>query len=148
MTLADDTTLVLQRSFRAPAARVFRAWTDPASLRCWFMAGDTFENILAETDLRVGGAFRLAMRDPKGEDHCATGVYREIVPDRRLVFTWAWASTPERESLVTIELTPHGDRTDMVMTHARFADAETRDRHEDGWTACLAMLARLLDDAA
>jgi uncharacterized protein YndB with AHSA1/START domain len=145
MTLADDTTLVMRRTLKAPVTRVFRAWTDPALLRRWFMAGEDYTCTIAEADPRVGGRFRLAMRDPDGEEHCVTGEYRVVEPDRRLVFTWAWVSTPERQSLVTIELTPNGDTTEMTLTHERFADKATRDRHGDGWDACIDMFVRLVE---
>ncbi len=61
----------------------------------------------------------------------------EIVPNRKLVYTWAWESTPERESLVTVEFKPSGDGTELVLTHQRFADSQARDRHQHGWNGCL-----------
>lgn len=142
--IADATSLTIRRTIRAPADRIFRAWTDPAVLRRWFMPSDTFESVLAEADLRVGGRYRLVMRAPNGEEHRVSGHYREIVPDRRLVFSWAWESTPERESLVTIELHSRDKTTELILTHQRFADTAARDRHHHGWTGCLAMLERHL----
>jgi uncharacterized protein YndB with AHSA1/START domain len=88
------------------------------------------------------------MRDPDGDEHRVSGTYREIEPDRRLVFTWAWESTPERESLVTVELRPLASGTELVLTHERFADADTRDRHDEGWAGCLDALGRFLATAA
>ena len=73
-----------------------------------------------------------------------SGVYREVVANQKLVYTWAWKSTPERESLVTIELTPAGDGTELLLKHERFADKESRDRHEQGWTGCVRRLERML----
>jgi uncharacterized protein YndB with AHSA1/START domain len=70
------------------------------------------------------------------------GVYREIVPDRRLVYTWAWESTPERESLVTVEFRPAGEQTELVIVHARFFDSAARDRHAHGWNGCLGRFER------
>ena len=58
----------------------------------------------AEADARVGGRYRIVMRTSDGEEHDVSGVYREVVPNEKLVFTWAWRSTPERESLVTVML--------------------------------------------
>ena len=78
-----------------------------------------------------------------GETHRVGGTYREVEPQRRLVYTWAWESTPERESLVTVEFVRSGDGTDLVLTHERFADRDARDRHGVGWSACLDRLARL-----
>ena len=62
------------------------------------------------------------------------GVYREVVPNQRLVFSWAWHSTPERESLVTVTLKPDGGGTLLTLHHEQFFDQAARDSHEQGWT--------------
>jgi uncharacterized protein YndB with AHSA1/START domain len=99
--------------------------------------------LLADVDVRVGGRYRFAMRSPDGEEHRVSGIYREVVPNRKLVFTWAWQSTPERESLVTVTLKPAADGgTDLTLTHEQFFDEAARDRHEQGWTGSLDRLAR------
>ena len=87
------------------------------------------------------------MKSPDGEEHDVSGVYREVIPNERLVYTWAWKSTPERESLVTVELREKGDATELTLTHERFADSEARDRHQEGWTGCLDRLQRALASA-
>jgi uncharacterized protein YndB with AHSA1/START domain len=61
---------------------------------------------------------------------------------RKLVYTWAWESTPERESLVTVEFKPSGEGTKFLLTHQRFADTEARDRYQHGWNGCLERLGR------
>jgi len=136
-TAADTRpSLTLTRRLKAPPARVFRAWTDPEQLgRWWGPPGAT--TVLAEIDLRVGGRFRKVMRSQDGEEHDVRGVYREVVPDRKLVFTWAWRSTPERESLVTLELAPDADGTLLTLRHEQFFDEAARDNHRRGWTAAL-----------
>ena len=77
-----------------------------------------------------------------GEQHEVGGVYREVTPDQRLVFTWAWRSTPERESLVTVALRPDGAATVLTLTHEQFFDQAARDGHERGWTGTLDRLER------
>jgi uncharacterized protein YndB with AHSA1/START domain len=99
--------------------------------------------VSAEADARVGGRFRVLMRSPDGEEHVVGGVYREVVPPERLVFTWAWRSTPERESLVTISLRPDGDGTLLTLTHERFFDEAARDCAGQGWSGTLDKLERL-----
>ena len=91
----------------------------------------------AETDVRVGGRFRIVFRGPDGEEHDVGGVYREVVPDQKLVFTWAWRSTPERESLVTVALKRDGDGTLLTLLHEQFFDEAARDRHGRGWNGTL-----------
>ena len=135
-------SLTLSRTFAASPERVWAAWTEPESLKRWFAPGDEFLVPLAEADVRVGGRYRLVMQAPDGERHDVRGVYREVVPNRRLVFTWAWHSTPERESLVTVELLPQAGGTELRLSHAQFAEAAARDRHLAGWTGCLGRFER------
>jgi uncharacterized protein YndB with AHSA1/START domain len=105
---------------------------------------DAFGRSEVVADLHVGGRYRIVMHAPDGETHRVGGVYREIVPGRRLVYTWAWESTPERESLVTVEFRPDGGGTEVLLTHERFADRTARDKHDEGWTGCLDRLSRHL----
>ena len=78
-----------------------------------------------------------------GDEHDVSGVYREVVPNEKLVFTWAWKSTPERESLVTVLFKPDGDGTLLTLTHEQFFDEDARDRHQHGWTGALDKLEKL-----
>ncbi|TYO68309.1 SRPBCC domain-containing protein [Bradyrhizobium hipponense] len=89
----------------------------------------------AELDVRTGGRYRISFTRDDGEYFEARGAYREVVPNERLVFTWAWHSTPERESLVTITLKPEAAGTLMVFHHAQFFDETARDNHQRGWTS-------------
>jgi uncharacterized protein YndB with AHSA1/START domain len=134
-------SLTLKRQLGASPEKVFEAWTRPEALKAWF-GPEEIEEVSAETDLEVGGRYRIVMRARDGETHRVGGVYREIVPGRRLKFTWAWESTPERESLVTIELAPKNGGTLLTLTHEQFFDEAARDRHEFGWTGALNNLER------
>ncbi|ULL01095.1 SRPBCC domain-containing protein [Bradyrhizobium sp. I71] len=91
----------------------------------------------AELDVRVGGRYRISFIRDDGEYFEAGGLYREVVPNELLVFTWAWHSTPERESLVTISLKPDGAGTLMVFHHAQFFDETARNNHQRGWSSFL-----------
>jgi uncharacterized protein YndB with AHSA1/START domain len=101
------------------------------------MGPEGIEALSAETDPRVGGRYRFVMRGADGEEHDVSGVYREVVPNEKLVFTWAWKSTPERESLVTVLIKPDGDGTLLTLVHEQFFDEAPRDRHQGGWTGTL-----------
>src|SRR3954463_7476317 len=129
-------SLTLKRRYNAPPGRVFSAWTDPKKITRWF-GPEQVEAVRAESDPRVGGHYRIVARSPDGEEHDVSGVYREVVPNQKLVFTWAWRSTPERESLVTIALRRDGDATLLTLRHERFADEAARDRHDRGWNGTL-----------
>jgi len=77
------------------------------------------------------------MRTPDGERHDVGGEYRELVPGRKLVFTWAWRTTPERQSLVTLTLAAAGEDTELTLLHENFFDEPARDNHQRGWTGAL-----------
>jgi uncharacterized protein YndB with AHSA1/START domain len=136
--------LTLRRRLAAPPERVFAAWVQPEALKRWFGPSDAMAIVTADVDLRVGGRWRIVMAEAGGELHRVGGVYREILPPRRLVFTWAWESTPERVSEVRVELRPDSDGTELLLTHVNFADEAARDRHEGGWKGTLDRLARQL----
>jgi len=145
--LSAKPSLTIKRRLNAAPAMVYAAWTEPERMMRWF-GPERAETLSAETDIRVGGRFHVAFRTPDGEQHDVGGIYREVVPEARLVFTWAWRTTPERESLVTVLLKPDGDATLLTLTHEEFFDEAARDRHHGGWTGTLDRLERALAEAA
>ena len=76
-----------------------------------------------------GGRYRMRFKTEDGESHEVGGVYREVVPNSRLVFTWAWHSTPERESLVTVTVAKDGDGTMLTLTTSSSSTSKARDGH-------------------
>ena len=137
--------LTLTRRINAPAEKIYAAWTEPDNLIRWFgPASVTPGSLAADIDARVGGRYRISFDTSTGEHHDVSGVYREVQPNRRLVFTWAWHSTPERESLVTISMQPEGSGTLLTFLHEQFADETARDNHERGWNELLAKLESYL----
>jgi len=134
-------SLTLQRHLKASPAKVFSAWTDPPQIVKWMHPGGC-DVIHAEMDLKVGGRFRIVMRAPDGEQHDVSGTFREVARDAKLVYTWAFRSTPERESLVTLTLQADGDGTWLTLKHEQFFDEAARDSHRGGWTEALDGLER------
>jgi uncharacterized protein YndB with AHSA1/START domain len=135
-------SLTLKRRLKATPAKIYAAWTDPRQIARWW--GPEGAVVLeAEADVRVGGRFSKHTRTPDGEEHVVSGIYREVVPNEKLVFTWAWRSTPERESLVTVTLTPDGDATILTLLHEQFFDEPARDGHRFGWSGALDALESL-----
>jgi len=142
--LAARPSLTLARRFAASPEKVYAAWADPEKLVQWFGPGAVEPgSVKADIDLRVGGRYRISF-NAKGEYNQVGGVYREVVPNERLVFTWAWHSTPERESLVTVSVKPDGAGSLLTFHHAQFVDATARDNHERGWTDLLGKLEDFL----
>ena len=141
--MSAQPSLTLQRRLNASPAKVFRAWTEPAQILKW-MHPNGNEMIHVEVEARVEGHFQLVMRGADGVEHAVSGRYLDVVPDAKLVFTWTWQSTPERESLVTVALRPDGDGTLLTLTHEQFVDEAARDAHASGWTSALDGLERYL----
>ena len=137
-------SLTLKRHLKAPPAKVFTAWIDPEKVKHWMGPGD-IKVLHVETDPRTGGRFNWVMRSPTGEMHDVSGIYREVIPNEKLVFTWAWKSTPEQESVVTVLLMPDGDGTLLTLTHEQFSSDEARDGHRQGWDAALEKFEKFID---
>ena len=100
--------LVITRIFDAPRELVFKAWTDPEHLVRW-MGPRGFRSTVLRSELRPGGAYRIHMLGPEGDDHWTQGVFREIVEPERLVMAGSWAdaqgnpTSPETLLTITFE---------------------------------------------
>jgi uncharacterized protein YndB with AHSA1/START domain len=137
-------SLTFKRRLNAAPEKVYAAWTDPEKIIQWFGRSDAKPGSLqAEIDARVGGRFRVSF-NTEGEYYEVGGVYHEVVPNQSLVFSWAWHSTPERESLVMVSLQPDGDGTLLTLHHEQLFDSAARDGHERGWIGALAKLETCL----
>lgn len=144
-SLATRPSLALQRRLHARPAKVYAAWTDPEKIARWFGPSQVKAgSVQAEIDLRTGGHYRIAFDMMDGQHHQVGGVYREVVPNQRLVFSWAWHSTPERKSLVTVALKSDGDGTLLTLQHEQLFDEAARDGHKSGWIGTLDKLEKFI----
>jgi uncharacterized protein YndB with AHSA1/START domain len=138
-------TLQVKRTFRAPRAQVFRAWTDRAELARWFAPSAEYTTVVPELELRVGGRYRVEMHHQSGNVHTVFGTYQEIKPPEKVVFTWRWdGDTSAEDSVVTIEFHDLGSSTEVTLTHERLPSTEERDKHAHGWNGCMDQLAGIL----
>jgi uncharacterized protein YndB with AHSA1/START domain len=141
----STTTLRIERTFHAPVAAVFDAWTSAEVIRRWWQAELGWETSEAEVDLRVGGVVRVVMRDPDKEvDHGGGGRYTEIDPPTRLAFTWIWDGD-SRRTLIEIDFEETGGITTVRFTHSGLWDEEAVRSHEGGWGRIFDNLERTLD---
>lgn len=141
--VATKPSLTIKRRFNAAPEKVFAAWTDPQKMMRW-MGPANVTHCKVSSDLRVGGRYDIHMV-ADGDEHNVGGVYRQIVTNEKIVFTWAWRSTPERESLVTVTVKPDGTGSLMTLHHEQFFDEAARDRHNQGWTSTIARLEAYLE---
>jgi uncharacterized protein YndB with AHSA1/START domain len=138
-------SLTITRRLRASPQKVYAAWTHAENLIQWFAAQAKPGSVRADLDVRAGGRYRISFTNQDNDEyHEVGGLYREVVPDARLQFTWAWHSTPERESLVTIEFKPDAGGTLMIFQQEQFADQAARDNHERGWNKFFDVLEKSL----
>lgn len=142
--LEQKPELRITRRYPVPPEKVWRAWTEPQALVRWFGPAETDNVASAELDVREGGTYSIAFSTTDGQSHRVGGVYQEVVPMRKLVFSWAWQSTPERVSLVSVELRPIPEGTELLFVHERFFDQAARDNHARGWTGTFAKLDALM----
>ena len=143
--LVTRPSLTLKRRLNASPEKVYAAWTNPQKITRWFGPASVKAGTeQASIDARIGGRYRISFTIENGEYHEVGGVYREMVPHRRLVFSWAWHSTPERESRVTVTLKPDGDGTLLTLHHEQLFDQTARDGHERGWIGTLDKLENYL----
>src|SRR5215472_3607022 len=138
-----EPSLTLIRRIKAPPRAVFAAFVEPTHIMKWW-GPDAGPTILAETDVRVGGQFRVVFVTLDGERHENRGEYLEIEPPARLVMAWWWAATPERRSRVTVSIRPISGGSELTIHHEMFFDTATRDNHLSGWNGTLDKLERLL----
>ena len=149
---SSNRELVLCRIIDATPENVFRAWTDPSLMKQWFTPAP-FTTPIVETDVRAGGASYIVMRDPQGNEYPNRGVYLEVIPNRKLVFTDAYTSAwqPSEKPFFTAVLTFEDAGNGKTKYTARalhwtVADCEAHEKmgFHEGWGTCAEQLEALL----
>jgi uncharacterized protein YndB with AHSA1/START domain len=143
---SDKVSLEIKRFFKAPRDRVYAAWTDPARLKQWF-GPEKVQTRELIADARVGGEFRWDLTDPDGDRMTCHGEYRELQPNRKIVFTWQWQDDEnweEHVSVVTVELSDRDGGTELRLLHEKLPSEQSRDGHTSGWNSALDKLEKFL----
>ena len=136
---APKTSLQIKRFIKAARDRVFAAWTEPAQLKEWW-GPEGVQTRKFTADARVGGEYRWELFNKEGEEMAVHGEYREIVPGKKIVFTWQWEDDEaweERSSVVSIELFDRDGGTEVCLTQVQLPSEASRDRHNEGWNSVL-----------
>ena len=136
-------SLTIKRRFNATPEKVFSAWTDPEKMKRWMGPGQVFAKH-TESDPRVGGRYRIVMQAPSGEEFDVSGVFREVIANERLVYTWGATRMPDHETLITVTFKRDGDGTLFTLTHELFPDDDARDAHQGGWNGAIDKLEKYL----
>ena len=131
--------------FDAKPERVFNAWTNRKEFVSWFGPED-FTVSFCEMDVQVGGAWRVCIKSPQGDEYWMQGKYIEISNPTRVVFTYEDGSGKALlgETIVTISFNPVGNNTEMVFRQTKFPTAELRDSHHGGWSSAFICLRNQL----
>lgn len=124
--------LVIKRSFDAPLSVVWKVWADPNLARQWW-GPRGFRTPIVELDERPGGKWRALMIAPDGTELWQHGVYREIVPQKRIVYTFIWDRDPSHEMLVTVDFAGKGKKTEITFQQTGFNSEGEREGHKGGW---------------
>ena len=138
----------VSRTFQASRQRVYRAWTDPELLIRWFVDDDA-EMQIRELDLRVGGRWRFE-GTMAGKPWTLEGMFQEVRPPERLVYTWKWSGgmgfDSPGDTTVIVDFRERGKGTEVTVTQEGFPSALTREGHYKGWIGCLDRLGGLVEE--
>ena len=142
----ENLSLEIRRFIKAPRDRVYAAWTDPEQLKQWFGPEKVQTRDLV-ADARPGGIFRWHLTDSEGERMTCRGEYRELQPDRKIVFTWQWEDDEDWKShvsIVTVELSDADGGTELRLIHEQLPNEQSRDGHTGGWNSALDKLEKFV----
>lgn len=154
----EQRALVITRIFDAPRELVWKAWTNPENVMRWW-GPQYFTSPIANIDLRVGGKYLFAMRDPEGKDYYSTGVYQKIDPPREIVYTDSFADEhgnvispsaygmtgfPESTTVTVLLEDVGGGKTRLTLINAGVPAGELREPSNAGWNQSFDKLAESL----
>jgi uncharacterized protein YndB with AHSA1/START domain len=153
-----DQELFITRILDSPRENVWKAWTDPHLMKRWW-GPKGFTSPYCKIDLRVGGKFLYCMRSPEGKDYWSTGIYREVIPQEKIVFSNSFADESgnvvpatqygmsadfQLEMLVTVTFEKIGDKTKLTLSHVGIPAGADRDGANVGWNQSLDKLVEAL----
>lgn len=143
------TDLALVRRIAARPEIVFDALSTPEGIACWW-GPDGGPVLVAETDLRVGGRFRVRFRTLDGSEHETQGEFLEVLKPMRLAMSWRWrgGDVDPGESRVVIDLLAIPEGTELTVSHTGLFNEESARSHDNGWNGALDKLGRHAEGVA
>jgi uncharacterized protein YndB with AHSA1/START domain len=140
-------SIVVRQTYPVPPGSVFQLWSDPELFRQWWGHGP-WTATEVKIDPKVQGAFRYVLHNQEeGKTFTSVGSFKEVVKDKKLVFSWEWLEGQHRgrQTMVTVEFNNVGGSTELVLTHSEHDSTELMEDHRAGWAACLERIAHVLE---
>ena len=138
------TSVVIDWKFEHAPDLVWKAWTDPEWIARWVGSDPNGSVRHVNTDVRPGSTFEFAFTDSDGTQHTARGIYREVIPNRKLSFSWRWASEAGIETSIVVELEQDGRSTSMRFEHAGLTHASPHD-YAFGWRSTFEKMQKVIE---
>lgn len=113
-------------------------------MKLWFGSDPNGKVLDAKLDVQVNGSFSVTFANSDGTEFTAQGIYKEIEPNIRLVFTWGWANQPEVNELISLEFYPDGDGTLMTFEQSNIDPSTSMHNYEVGWRSTFQKLEKAL----
>ena len=135
--------LNIKEEFNTSVEKLYTAWSNEELVKRWFGPADDMVVPEAKLDVVEGGHYRIVIENSAGEQFIVGGSYKEVIPNKRLVFSWQWENSPV---ITTVELnfTALSDqRSALELIHTEFEDQESCDHHMQGWGGCIAKLPKV-----
>jgi uncharacterized protein YndB with AHSA1/START domain len=142
--------ITMTRIFPHDVSKVYRAWTDPELVSIWFKPNERWASVESEIEPRVGGPMKIKMTHSDGDVFRNEGVFLEVVPNERLVFTWNWLEDPSDngETEVTVTIRAVAEGTELTLVHSKVTNEDYANNLSNGWGGALANLETFLVTAA
>lgn len=141
--MTTTTQLTMKRHFEVPPEVAYRAWIDSEQVADWWGPNELEENEVEKLDVRVGGSYHIVTNAANGDRYNYSGQYREIVPNKRISFTWD-TSAEHQGCVVIVELSADGTGTNLTLRHQGLANAEERESYRKGWEGALDGFEKLM----
>ena len=145
---ANRTHAEVRQHFNATPQKIFTAFAEERWVSHWLSPSPDITLKVLQFDFRVGGAYRFAYHLPEGKAVTINGVYREIEPPSKIVFSWIIEPPDEHAGIlseVTVTITPYGDGVELLICHEKLMRTDAIERHAQGWHGALEQLTALLE---
>lgn len=139
--MSTESTLTVSRTIHADKETIFKALTDQNVMEKWFFAGPDGWSATVKSTAKVGEEYKIDMHG-ENDTYTHTGVYKEIIPNEKIVFTWN--SQAVEDTVVTITLSEKGDATEVTLVHEFMPNKEMIENHTQGWTVILERLENIV----